>query len=535
MAIQTISVDDVKALCAQGMAGDGQAFRKAEYLCSVLLNHDPDNWVLAFMMAGILLHTERHGQAIVMLRKIAQEQPKVSEVWNNLGTAYRRENHKEQAHECLRKALELRPEDADVWNNLGTLHINEGEANEAYQLLSRCVEIQPWHRHGHWNLALAQLELEHWRDGFANYRWGLSTNDRMAKRYGTAQWWRGDKCKSLAWYGEQGIGDEVMFASIVPDIMRDVENVILDCHPRLETLFKRSFPRAAVYPTRKLFAKEETWVKEWIDKLGRIEYKVAAGDAPAFYRHDEADFPKKPYLVLDRDKVEKAKAHLRSLGEGAPILMAHVGGHKKTRKDLRTVPLVNWLPVFGAFKDCMFVSCDYTNRDAEYAALKEQHGVDVHLLPEVFESSRWERWYLTKEGVRAHDQDGNVLEFTDKADAKRALEAVGGGAELEHTHGPGYDLDDPLSYFMAATELGGGVVTVNNSWVHMCGAIGARCVTLTPQKCAWRYGSEREDMVWYGPHIKQARQKGEGWDDAMRRVIDLVCEWFSEERMRRMA
>jgi hypothetical protein len=62
--------------------------------------------------------------------------------------------------------------------------------------------------------------------------------------------WDGDRGKRIVVYGEQGIGDEIMFASCVPDLQAMSELVVLDCHPRLTTLFKRSFG-IDCYGTRK--------------------------------------------------------------------------------------------------------------------------------------------------------------------------------------------------------------------------------------------------------------------------------------------
>src|SRR5262249_30798566 len=53
--------------------------------------------------------------------------------------------------------------------------------------------------------------------------------------------------RALIW-GEYGLGDEIMFASLLPELTKDAAHVTLVCAPRLVTLFKRSFPALDVVP-----------------------------------------------------------------------------------------------------------------------------------------------------------------------------------------------------------------------------------------------------------------------------------------------
>ena len=41
---------------------------------------------------------------------------------------------------------------------------------------------------------------------------------------------------------EQGVGDEILYSSMYGDLLKNVENITIECDPRLLNLFKRSFP-----------------------------------------------------------------------------------------------------------------------------------------------------------------------------------------------------------------------------------------------------------------------------------------------------
>ena len=52
--------------------------------------------------------------------------------------------------------------------------------------------------------------------------------------------WKAERVKTLSIIGEQGIGDEVFFASVIPDMVERIDNVILETAPRLQSIFERS-------------------------------------------------------------------------------------------------------------------------------------------------------------------------------------------------------------------------------------------------------------------------------------------------------
>ncbi len=90
---------------------------------------------------------------------------------------------------------------------------------------------------------------------------------------------------------------------------------------------------------------------------------------------------------------------------------------------------------------------------------------------------------------------------------------------MKHVPGPAYDFDETAAFVCAIKELGGAVVTVYNTMVHLCGAMGIPCLTLTPDKPAGRYGLKRRSIVWYGDWVRQYRKKGADWSST---IADLI-------------
>jgi hypothetical protein len=107
--------------------------------------------------------------------------------------------------------------------------------------------------------------------------------------------WRGEKVGKLLIYGEQGVGDEVMFAQCFEDVREWADEVVIECEPRLAPIFRRSFPWAEVHGRSDL--RDGSWIE-------RADAKVLMGDLCKLFRRSEESFRPGAYLVPDPEKVE---------------------------------------------------------------------------------------------------------------------------------------------------------------------------------------------------------------------------------------
>jgi hypothetical protein len=185
-------------------------------------------------------------------------------------------------------------------------------------------------------------------EGWKNYSSSVGTFNRIKMNYTGEPVWDGTPGKKLVVYGEQGLGDEICFASMVPDAIRD-NQVIVDCDKRLEGLFKRSFPKAKVYGTRT--EKSLTWAAE--DR--EIDASIAMAELGQFYRKADSDFPSEPYLVPCPIRSAGWKAAFKGK---LTIGIAWTGGTWLNGAVHRKCDLSMWKPLFDAV-DANWVSLQY--------------------------------------------------------------------------------------------------------------------------------------------------------------------------------
>jgi len=66
------------------------------------------------------------------------------------------------------------------------------------------------------------------------------------------------------------------------------------------------------------------------------------------------------------------------------------------------------------------------------------------------------------------------------------------------------------------------VISVQNTTVHTCGALGKPCFAMLPFRPEWRYGASGDTMPWY-KSVKLFRQIHDGqWSDVIEHIIERL-------------
>lgn len=320
-----------KLLEAKDLADD--APDEAMRLCNDALAEDFDDCRALFMIGYMMLQAERFGLAYNIMKRCAQLNPGQSEIYNNMGMCLEYERPK-QAMECFDKALALKSDNVHAMINKGLMHLKRAEPAKCVELCTKALKIDPHSIAARDNRAQALLMLRQWAEGWDDYQYSLGGKHRKKRDYGVPEW-NGQKGVTVVVYGEQGIGDEILFASCIPDLMRDCK-VIIDCDHRLEGLFRRSFD-CDVFGTR---FKEASPIVDM-----QIDYACSVGDLPRFYRRSEDAFPGGAYLTPDPERVIQWRALLESL-PGRKIGIAWTGGLPNTEKKTRSFDLQTFAPLF---------------------------------------------------------------------------------------------------------------------------------------------------------------------------------------------
>lgn len=344
-------------------------------VCSRFLDDNYKHVGALSIAAHTLFQADRIGMANALWAFATTLDPDSAVLWSNLGLTYQEGTDLAEGERCLIKALSRDPNDAAALNNLAQLYVNTAQPEKAINCAEKAIRLDPSMPDARYNKGLAHLQLGQWKEGWEGYDYNLGAHRKRKERiYGRIPRWTGVKGVSLIAYGEQGIGDEISFASCIPDLMKE-NQVVIECDKRLEGLFKRSFG-CPVYGTR--FDDGISWPSKH-----PVDCSVAMGSLPKYYRNADSDFPGTPYLKADPQRRLQWRALLDSLGDKPKVGIAWTGGLKNTGTHRRSVSLNDLSPILR--QDATFISLQY--KDSPEIA---ESGFDIHHWPHAMQTGDYD-------------------------------------------------------------------------------------------------------------------------------------------------
>ncbi len=297
----------------------------------------------------------------------ARLRPNAADAWLNLGAMLEKIERFQDAVTAYRRAAECVPNDPAPTYNLGNTLLALGDFEGAAAAFRTVIEQQADHTDAHWNLATALLAVGDFAGGWRQYEW------RWAKRgldpAARFSWplWKGEAvaAKRVLVWREQGLGDEILFATCVRELVALGAVVTVAASSRLVSLFARAFPGVEVVADG-----------EWGD--GPFDYHCPLGGLPKQLRRARTDFVGTgKFLVPDSQHATRWATRLDRLGPGLKVGICWRSGLVTETRARGYSPLEAWEPLF-ALPGIHWVNLQYDECESELAAVSARFGVRVH-------------------------------------------------------------------------------------------------------------------------------------------------------------
>ncbi|MDH3438941.1 MAG: tetratricopeptide repeat protein, partial [Betaproteobacteria bacterium] len=194
------------------------------------------------------IHLGAHEAAIAVLTEAIEGHPAAGELYAALGFVYQKMHWPQRALECYEKARSLGHADAELYNNLGIVFQDLGRVSEAFSCYEQAIELQNDFPLARFHRGLCRLLTGDYARGWPEYEIRLLSEDNPRRPYAYPRW-TGEPLtgRTILVWSEQGLGDEIMFASCLPQIVGAARRCVVECSPKLEALFRRSFPGPRIY------------------------------------------------------------------------------------------------------------------------------------------------------------------------------------------------------------------------------------------------------------------------------------------------
>ena len=413
---------------------NGEKYQDALILANKLLDENPKDLTTLFQIGEVLLLTDRLGLAFNIYQYLSLMAPERSEIWNNLGRCLQTRKNTAEARKYFEKALSVEPNNASALINLSILDVNEGNAKRAVEMSSRALKSLPTSRQARDVLSMAKLAVHDWT-GWVDYRYSEGPPFRRLRQYKepSEAEWNGESGKTVVIYREQGLGDEILFGSCIPEAIAISRKVIIDCDPRMVGFFKRTYPQADVYGTG--YSTDITW-----DKKYQIDASCPMGRLPLFFRKRDEDFIKTQGKYLNPCPLRK-KAY-RAMLDGLPGLKIGLAWNGGKKAD------------------------SVTKDDSEYRSLKL-----ADLAPLIQEGNTYISLEYKSATKEIEESSLPVLDWPWITESKDYDDTAALVSELDY------------------------IISVPTTVVHLAGALNVHVYCLTPEFSNWRFGNK--DMIWH--------------------------------------
>jgi len=373
----------------------------AEMLFARVYEADPSNPEAADNLAQALREQARYDDAVAVLRPILQASPAEPILWNTLGTVLNAQGDSTTALIYFDEALRLVPRFAAARYNRSGVLMDQGQTQAALAECEAALTLAKAAPGGGnpgdmamMSLARAMmlLTLGQLEAGWAAYEARLDPGLPASPTFDEIPCPRLKADAPLAGLnlltlGEQGLGDEVLFVSVVPDLVKALGpngRLTLTAEPRLVPLFARSFPTAEVIAhatvhhegrTRRSIpdAAAITSCEAWTpiaSLLGRLRPSVETFKADA------------GYLRPDPARVAYWRSALATAPAGRKVGLTWRSGLMTGKRRRSYAPLPQWREVL-ATPDVQWVQLQYGECDAELAAAESAFGLTFWRPPSI--------------------------------------------------------------------------------------------------------------------------------------------------------
>lgn len=179
----------------------------------------------------------------------SEADPQNPDTWGNIGLVWHTIGSLDDALKCYMRALALNPDQSRTLCNLGILNEEMGFVEHAERLFLRALDLEPTHARTIGNLAQLYLKRFDFERGWSmiERRFSAGQIGTMDRVYDIPRW-NGLPTRKLAVWPEQGVGDQILYSTLLPRLAALGQPFVCELDPRLVPIYQRSFPSYEFVP-----------------------------------------------------------------------------------------------------------------------------------------------------------------------------------------------------------------------------------------------------------------------------------------------
>jgi tetratricopeptide (TPR) repeat protein len=290
----------------------------------------------------------------------------------NLGSALQLQGRYDEAISCYAKALMLDPKLAAAQMNYAIALSALKRYDDAMTRFDKALALNANLADAYWNKSLLCLTLGRFEEGWPlyEYRWLAGVVGLGQRKYPQPRWTGARLDGTLMIWGEQGLGDQILYAGMLPEMAGRADRIIVEVESRLTALFERSFPGLEVIGCGgKLYS-------------GRLDAHEPLVGLGRFFRRSWQAFPRRErgYLVADEALTRALRKRVSSDGKLVVGLSWRSSNPRLYRA--KTARLEDFEALLK-MPNLRFIDLQYGDTAEERAAAEHKLGVPIERLEDI--------------------------------------------------------------------------------------------------------------------------------------------------------
>jgi len=295
----------------------------------------------AYVNFGILYKkTKAFDKAIDSFSKALDIDSKNCKAYINIAILHREKNNYPKALQSINEAINIEESDL-AFSTRADIYVALKEHRLAIMDLTKAIELNPYNSDLYCNRGIVFESIEDYASALKDYRaisdrdGNVSLNQKLSEallhlktknfsegwrsylirkeiaKYGLAKInsskpiWSGEETsKRLYISNEQGVGDQILFTSMLNEVSKRVNKVILSIDYRLEQVYRRSYPDIALILTN---PKDAGITRPNVIDESLYDIQLPMGDLGGIFRSHVDDFVNQPNSFLKSDRLKKEK------------------------------------------------------------------------------------------------------------------------------------------------------------------------------------------------------------------------------------
>jgi tetratricopeptide (TPR) repeat protein len=299
--------------------------------------------------------------------------PTLAEAHGNKGIVLTDLGDLDAALASLDKAIELQPGYADAYCSKGLVLKYLNRLDAALASFGRAVELDPDSWEAKANISYLLLQRRSFAEGFGSFssRWLIGGKEEPPFDPSIPKWDGRPFDGNLFLWAEQGLGDEIFFASMLSLFSSDTMRVTLAADRRLHEIYRRSFPAFHLID-RKASALE-----------GHFDAQAPIGDLGHLLKIDDEMIARRryPFLLPNPDRSRRFRERLAIAGSGLVCGISWRSANRKVGRD-RSIRLEDLVGAFDG-QSASFVNLQYGDVSEEIANVGIQSGTRIQEMSDL--------------------------------------------------------------------------------------------------------------------------------------------------------